>query len=455
VRQLTDAVPTSEVNSSVRLAFSGFVLRCIQALTSFVNVILLARMLGPAGRGEYFVFVAALAVVTRALDLGMSPAAVVFAGRYPRACARIHGLLIRFTLGLWLAVAGVGATALWLGGVALPWPAERSLLGLLMLPLLIYEQIWIHLMVGMRRVLAMNLVQAGGGLLSLALVSLLVVSQAGGVTTALDIVGLVALVKAGVMLTIASRATRASGASAVSAGEPVGELRTWDMIVFGLRGYPNSLALLLWTRLPGFVLNAVAGPTALGVFSVAQQAMEQLLMPAQATQDAIYQRVTWLSRDRATTAMNQCLRLFVSIMLVLGLTAAVLAPWAFRVLFGDAFAGSSVVFQILLISTTVTVVPALLSPYFLGQLQRPGVVSIVAWARVGIALALSVLLAREFGGVGVAIALVVADVSSMLIILSLYVKIAGTPWRRVVIPCADDVALVFGQARSLLSWRAL
>ena len=230
---------------------------------------------------------------------------------------------------------------------------------------------------------------------------------------------------------------------------------SWDMIAFGLRGYPNSLALLLWTRLPGFVLGAVHGTTALGVFSVAQQTMEQLLVPAQSTQDAIYQRVTWLSRDRATAAMNQCLRVFVSVMLVLGVLAALLAPWGFAFLFGDAFAGSSVVFQILLISTTVTVVPALLSPYFLGQLQRPGVVSGVAWTRVGIALALSVPLAQAFGGVGVAVALVVADVSSMLLTLSLYVRMAGTPLRRVVIPCAADVALVFGQARSLLSWRAL
>jgi O-antigen/teichoic acid export membrane protein len=257
------------------------------------------------------------------------------------------------------------------------------------------------------------------------------------------------VVKAVVMLSIAVRATR------TNADQPCGDYRTWDMLAFGLRGYPNSLALLLWTRLPGFILGAVHGPAALGVFSVAQQTMEQFLVPAQSTQDAIYQRVTWLSRDRATAVMNQCLRLFVWIMLVLGLMAAVVAPWAFTFLFGDAYAGSSVVFQILLISTTVTVVPALLSPYFLGQLQRPGVVSIVAWARVGIALGLSVLLARGLGGVGVALALVVADVSSMLLILSLYLKMAGTPLRRAVIPCADDVALVFGQARSLLSWRTL
>ncbi|MGI9145251.1 MAG: hypothetical protein ACR2IK_01665 [Chloroflexota bacterium] len=109
----------------------------------------------------------------------------------------------------------------------------------------------------------------------------------------------------------------------------------------------------------------------------------------------------------------------------------------------------------MLISTTVTVVPALLSPYFMGQLQRPEVVSIVAWTRVGIALGLSVLLAPALGGVGVAMALVVADVSSTLLMLGLYLTMARTPLRKAVLPCADDMSLVRGQARSLLSWLAL
>ncbi|MGI9145252.1 MAG: lipopolysaccharide biosynthesis protein [Chloroflexota bacterium] len=247
-RELRREIPTAEASSSARLAFSGFSLRCVQAVTSFVTVIVLARTLGPAGRGEYFIFIAALAVLTRVADLGMSPAAVVFAGRYPHARSRIHGLLIRLMLSLWLSVGVLGATALWLTGVVLPWPAERSVLGLLILPLLIYEQIWIHLMVGMRRVVPMNLVQLGGGFLSVGLVSVLVASQSVAVTTALVVVALVAVGKAVVMFSIAVRATRAN------AEQSSGEYRTWDMVAFGLRGYPNSLALLLWTRLPGSYL---------------------------------------------------------------------------------------------------------------------------------------------------------------------------------------------------------
>jgi O-antigen/teichoic acid export membrane protein len=449
LRRLTRDLAATGTSSSLRVALSGFFLRSVQALTSFVNVILLARALGPAGRGEYFLFLASLAVLTRLVDLGMSPAAVVYAGRYPQARARIHSVLLRLTLAVWVTAAALVGMAVWLGGSTVAWPPHRVALGLVILPLLIYEQIWTHLMVGMRRVLAMNLVQTGGGMLSLALVTVLVVGQSGGLTAAIVITGLVAAAKALMMLSIAWRTTRQDATADTN------EIRTWDMVTFGLRSYPNSLALLLWTRLPGFVLAAVQGPTALGVFSVAQQTVEQMLLPAQSTQDAIYQRVTWLPRERATAAMNQCLRLFVPGMLLLGSMAAILAPWAFGFLFGDAFAGSSVIFQILLISTTVTVVPALLSPYFFGQLQRPELVSIVAWTRVGIALWLSMVFAREFGGVGVALALVIADVSSMLLMLGLYVKMAGTPLRRAVVPCAADVELVFGQARALLSWRTL
>jgi O-antigen/teichoic acid export membrane protein len=450
VRRLIRAVADCDPNtgSSLGLTLSGFTLRAVQALTSFVTVILLARALGAAGRGEFFLFLAALAVITRLADLGMSPAAVVYAGRFPQSCGQLHRLLLRVTCGMWVAMAVLATLALALGNLTLvPLPIERCMLALLILPLTMYEQVWIHLMVGMRRVLLMNLVLAGGALLNLSLVCVLVIWQSGGLEAALLVIGLVALAKAVAMLAIAARATRSTDAA-------TSELRIREIITFGLRGYPNSLAALLWTRLPGFVLAAVHGPTALGVFSVAQQSVEQILLPAQSTQDAIYQRVTWLDRTRATAAMNQYLRVFLGAMVLAGLLAATVAPLAFASIFGEAFAGSASVFQILLISAPLAVVPALLSPYFLGQLRRPGVVSLAAWGRVGLALVLSLWLAPPFAGVGVALALVMADLVWTAMMLRLYVRLAATPLSSVVIPRANDIALLFGRARALLQGRA-
>jgi O-antigen/teichoic acid export membrane protein len=436
---VADGAPPSSLSLTVR----GVALRGVQACVSLASVVLLARALGPAGRGEYFLFLIVLAVLTRVADLGLSATGVVFSGRFPHARAQVHRILLQLMVVGWLGAALVLIVVSILLGWAVPWPASRSALVMLVLPLTLYEQLWTHLMVGMRRVVTMNLVQLGAGLLSLALIGVVVIGSGEGLDGALAVFTLVALAKALVMLSIAVRIMR-SGATSDE------RLRTRELLWFGLRSYPQGLAAQLWSRLPTIVLDATHGSAVLGVFSIAQQSIEQLLIPAQSTQDAIYQRITALPREQATRAMNRCLRVFLLAMIPCALVCAALAPWTFRTFFGQAFDGSSTLFQILLISATATAVPALLSPYFFGQLQRPGLVSALTWTRVGVALLFSVPLAWQFAGTGLAVALVIADLTFAVLMLGMYVRCAGTRVETVMLPRSDDISLVFGRARALL-----
>jgi O-antigen/teichoic acid export membrane protein len=437
---VSDGAPTSSLSLTVR----GVALRGAQACVSLASVVLLAGALGAAGRGEYFLFLVVLAVLTRVADLGLSATGVVFSGRFPHAQAQVHRILLQLMVVGWLAAGLVLIVVTALLGWAVPWPASRSGLVMLILPLTLYEQLWTHLMVGMRRVVAMNLVQLGAGLVSLALIGIFVIGSGEGLDGALAVFALVALAKALVMLLIAVRVTRQPRATYDE------HLRTRDLFWFGLRSYPQGLATQLWSRLPTIVLDATHGSAALGVFSIAQQSIEQLLIPAQSAQDAIYQRITALPREQATRAMNRCLRIFLLAMIPCALACAALAPWTFRTFFGQAFDGSATLFQILLISATATAVPALLSPYFFGQLQRPGLVSALTWTRVGVALLFSVPLAWQFAGTGLAVALVIADLTFAVLMLGMYVRCAGTRVKTVMLPRGDDLSLVFGHARALL-----
>jgi O-antigen/teichoic acid export membrane protein len=428
------------LRGALHLTAFGVLLRGSQALISLINVVLLAHVLGPAGRGEYFLFVAAVALLARLVDLGMSPSAVVFASRYPGALDGIHRRLIAGIAALWLVALFVGFVLLTVAQRAFgDLPQERVALAFAVLPLAIYEQVWVHLMVGIRRVVTMNVVQACAGVAMLLGNVAFVVVVPGGVTAAVLVYAGVLLLKTPLMGVLAWRAS-----ARTDTGEPVPSLR--ELISFSLRGYPNALAALSWSRVPAFVLDFVHGAGAVGLFSVAQQVLEQLQLPVQATQDAIYQNIARLPRDTATSAMNRYLRTGVWTMLPLVLICGILAPWAVPLVFGSAFAGSAQVFQILLISLLASVVPALLSPYFFGQLQRPGLASSVAWIRVALALSLSFALAQPFAELGVATALAVADVCSTLLILGLYVRIAATSVRLAILPRYSDFGEVLRRA---------
>ena len=430
--QLTGAA-NAAASPVLNVTLSGLALRGGQSLISLLNIELLAHALGPGGRGEYFLFVTAVAVLARLCDFGMSPTAVVFAGTYAGAFGAIHRRLATALLGLWVLALTVGAVVLTArGGSVGDLPHARAWLALTVLPLAMYEQIWVHLMVGVRRVVAMNVIQVGGGLVTLVGNLALVVLAPGGVAAAVLIYCVVLLLKVPVMLAVAWRGHH----DVVGVAAPT--IR--ETIAFSLRGYPNALATLLWSRLPAFVLDVMHGAGSVGVFSVAQQLQEQLMLPVQATQDAIYQNVARLQRPLATPAMNRYLRTALWAMLPVCLICGLVAPWAVPFAFGSPFAPSATVFQILLVGQMGTIVSALLSPYFFGQLRRPELASSVAWLRVLLALAFCLLLAPRLAEIGVAAALAMAEACSTLLVLVLYVRIAATPMAQAVLPQRSDFA---------------
>jgi O-antigen/teichoic acid export membrane protein len=404
---------------AIRLTALGLVLRGAQSVVGLVSVVVVAHALGPDGRGEYFLFVAGLAVLVRLLDLGLSPSAAVFGSRHPGAVGSMHRRLLACLLVIWPVTLGLGVLGQSLGGyLPVELARDRIWLALGMLPLAMYEQIWVHLMVGIRRVVAMNLVQVAAGGAMLALNVDLLVFAHGDVSTAVGIYCAVLALKTPLMIWLASR-------FGSRLGPPEAAPSARELIFFSLRSYPNALAGLLWLRLPAFVLDITHGSASVGIFSVGQQAVEQLVLPVQAAQDAIYREVSRLPRVHATQAMNRYLRFGLLLMIPVVVVAGAVAPVAVPVLFGTAFDGSAQVIQILLIGVVASVMPALLSPYFFGQLQRPGLASTLAWARVLLASGLSVLVAPAFAEQGVAVALAAAEVCSMLLVLSVYARLSG------------------------------
>jgi O-antigen/teichoic acid export membrane protein len=131
---------------------------------------------------------------------------------------------------------------------------------------------------------------------------------------------------------------------------------------------------------------------------------------------------------------------------------AATAPWSVPFAFGASYGRSVPVFQILLPGAGLTTITALMSPYFLGQLLRPGTVSALAWLRLAIAASASALLVRSLAEVGVAIGLVSADLVTTVIAVALYAWAAETSLRQLLIVETGDLAAIaarcFARAQS-------
>ena len=435
--------------STLKLSLVGLGSRLALMGLTIINALLLARLLGPRGFGEYFLFLRVVSVLTVVADLGLSQSANAFFGRHEEWRDYLHQLILRFVPAFSVCTAILGGSVIWLAGdTLLPnLPGRLTWMAFAVLPIQLYTNIWISMMTGMGRIWQLNLVQLITGTLSLLMTLIFIVGLSGGVITAATIYAVAILVQSLIMISMALRINTGS-----AAGEPPRELPR-QMLHFGLRGYLGSFSYILWTRVPVFLLNAFHGPAAVGIFSVAQQLVDRVLLPIQAVQDASYRKMSVLSSREATVSINRSLRLTWWGMWIVVLAGVLVAPPVIVLLLGQKYAASAEVCRLLLPGVAFMGAALLLDTYFLNQLHRPGLLSIVAWVNALISLALALLFIPSLAERGAAIGLVLTQVVGALIYFALYLRLSGARLTEMFLIRSDDLQLLRQQVGAMLSRR--
>ena len=418
--------------------------RSTSLIVATLNVVVLARALGPLGRGQFFIFVSIVLVLTALADLGMSQSAVVFTGRREVPMSRIHSVLLLFApaIGIVVAVLALAVLPLIADSILAGLPRDWSIVALALLPLSVYANYWTGMMVGARRIVEVNAVQLATNALTLA-ANLIFVATTGNATAAVVIYVVILALQAATMVGLVARTRDLAGVGG-------GTALAWKMIAFGVRAYPNSVSALLWARLAIFVLNVYHGPAAVGIYSVAQQLAERLLVPIQAIQDVMYARMAQLARADASALLNRYLRLTVAAIVPTVIVVMLVSPGLVAFLFSDSFQRSTAPLRLLLIGSAVQAIPVLLAPFFIAQLRRPGLLSLLSWSNAALSVVLLIALVPNGAETGAAFAIVVTQIVGTLIAYGLYLRIAGTDPRSSLVLRSEDVALVRQQALALI-----
>ena len=435
--------------STVKLSLIGLGTRLILAGVNIVSVIALARYLEPQGRGEYFLFQAMVSLLTVFGDLGLSQSANVFSGRQEGRVSAVHSVLVRLVLVLWVGLTAVGGGILFLfGDKLLPnFPLEWQVIAFAVLPIVLYAGFWNSMMVGMGQIWVLNIVQLVISPFQLLLVGVFVIGLSGGVVSAVSIYVATMVIQGLLMIVLVFRL----GLRRNDQGH-LGELAR-QMVSFGLRGYVGSVSTMLWMRIPVFLLNVFHGSVSVGIFSVAQQLAEKVLLPMQAVQDAIYRKMSTLSGDEAAQAMNRYLRVVSSGMVMLVFIGMLIAPGVVMLLFGQSYADAAAVFRVLLIGTTFISVSMILSTYILGQRERPGLLSLLAGANAVVCLLLSSWFIPAWAEVGAASALVLTQLLGTVIVFAMYLAMSSTSVNDALLLKSKDVAMLINQVGGLAWWK--
>ncbi|MFQ5880863.1 MAG: lipopolysaccharide biosynthesis protein [Candidatus Methylomirabilales bacterium] len=405
----------------------------IQAL-SFGTGILVTRALGPEGRGIFFLVMAFVTVVVTVGTFGLSNANTVFVAQRRHPLGTLHANSVAAALGM-----GVGGLLLY--GV-LREPINASILagvpvayvfwGLGQTPLLFYENFWAgmaigagevgryyHLLLGKTAATAL-LVCGLFALGALDLVSLL------AVWTAINVGGVVWMYRA--LRRLADGPMRPSWAVLQEA------------LQFGVRVHLGGIATMVWQRFDSFFLNATHGAVAVGQYSLAVSLTEGLWRVVGPVANAIQQPVVADGGAGARAITQKALRHVLFVLLVLGGSLGITAPWVVPALYGEAFAPAVPAVQLLVVGTVGVGLAMVTSVYFVGVLDRGGLLSALAWLNAAVNIALCLLLVPGGGVVGAAQASAITYVFGVVVVLVLFRRMTASRWADLLLLRRQDLA---------------
>jgi O-antigen/teichoic acid export membrane protein len=407
----------------------------------FAAVLMLARALGPTGRGTIaFITVSAL-VLARVAGLGVGEATAVLAARR----AEQRGALLANVVLFMAASALVAATVAC--AVLLAAPDERPagigstelvILGLATVVSALVEA-GAAFLLGCGRFRRLALITATASWVYPVLLG--VIWLAGGLTVARAAAAWVLgeSVRASLLL-------RSSVRGVGVAGPSLRLLR--GSMSFGVRAWIGTLSRFLNFRVDQILMGFLASEAALGIYAVAVNASEALLYLPAATATAL---LPVAARAGAGERADQTVRAFRSAALVTAgalVLAAALGPLLLPLLFGTAFRDSVEPFLLLLPGALGFAATAVFSSGLMAS-SAPGRSSLGPLVSLVTGVVLDLVLIPRFGANGAAAAASVAFLAGGATALLAYRLNSPFGWRELVLPRRSDLAVLRALARPL------
>jgi O-antigen/teichoic acid export membrane protein len=397
----------------------------------FAAVLILARALGPSGRGTIaFVVVTAL-VVGRVVGLGVGEATTVFAAREDR----LRGVLLS-NLVLFILCSALLGASLAIGGLILlgeQRPAgvgaeELAIIALGILATALAESVAAFLL-GCGRLGRLALVTATASWLYPVLLGVIWLSA--GLTVASAALAWVAAESFRMLLMLAQ------SVRGLRVARPDPRLLV-ESVRFGAKAWIGSMARFLNFRTDQILLGFLASEAALGVYAVAVNASEMLLYLPAAT---AYALLPVAARADAAVRTEQTLRAFRSAALVTSgaiLLAAALGPLLLPVVFGEPFRASVEPFLWLLPGALGFAATAVFSHALLAS-SSPGLSSLGPLVSLVVGIGLDLVLIPRYGATGAAAAASTAFLVGGAVALVAYSRQSPFAWRTLVQPRRSDL----------------
>jgi O-antigen/teichoic acid export membrane protein len=435
--------PAHGTGQLVRNIGSTLVTRVGVMFIALLSSVLLARLLGPEGRGVFALLLLVPSLATSLGLLGFEQANAVYAGLEPRGRGMLiwQSAAVAAGMGGVLAAAAVAYFLMGAPGFEALATAPPTLVVLLLatIPARLVVEYWGAILRGMNRIQMLNLFEIGGKLAPFLGVVILVWALDLGVAGAAwsdALACIAAAIVLGVLLRVVAAWRR-----------PMWDSRLWwRVLTFALPVHAGTIAAYLNYRVDEFIVAAYLPIEALGLYAIAAGLAERIWIIPGSVATVLLPHLTNRRSDDATISAAICRHV------IMWTGAACIVVWAIAdpvitVLFSHSFAGAVQPLRWLLPGIFTLSIGKVLVAELLAR-EKPRYTVWASGAGVVTNIVGNLLLVPRIGIVGAAIASSVSYSILSVILIVWYLRVTGLTWTTLV-PRRRDLSLY------VLLWRQM
>lgn len=415
------------------------------ALGTFVSVII-ARSLGPEGKGVYTVATLFSHLVVTLGSLGLPSAATFYVAKRSYTRQEILGntVLVGLLTGFLGMIVG-SIIVIFAGQYILPGISQEYLmLAILAIPgnmLLIHLQ---HILLGAQHIKEYNIVTLIQSFFLLTLITLFLWIFKMGVFGALA-----ATILSWIFTSIFTFMLVIKINNGIELKINFSYLK--NALKYGHNIYIATILRLLSLRVNLFLTNAFLDPTSVGLYSISVGLAEKLWLISHAAATVLFPKIV-MEEDKVRKEFTPIVaRTVLWIMILTAFIIFLSSQWLISFLYSQTFLPAATPLKILLLGTVSVGLSQILGNDIAGR-GRPILnvyANIVSFVSITV---LSILWIPKYGIKGAAWASTVSYIFNLTVIIPLYAQISGNSLRTVILPKSTDWILYWKIGKILWQW---
>ncbi|MEJ5376111.1 MAG: flippase [bacterium] len=424
-----------------------FISGVVNLLIGLVTSVILARVLGPEGRGVYALAMLLPSLIVTFGNLGIGPATVYYVARGDFRRQEVLGNNVLLSLG----VGAIGVLAgliviLFFREIVFPGVSPGYLLlALAFVPIEMFFSYVNYMLLGAQRIKEFNYVQIAHSMLFLGFIGLALLGLKAEVTGAI-LAGLITwLVVDALVFRLAK--TVAGG---IDLKPNIAYIK--QTTTYGVQAHLSNILGFLNYRVDMFLVNGFLGPAAVGLYAVGVGLAEKLWMISHAASTVLFPRVAAETDEQRRKEFTPLVARTLLWTTALGALALVLlSRWIVLLLYSEAFLPAVGALQALLVGVVTLSAWRVLANDIAGR-GFPRLNIYTGIAAVASNVVLNLLWIPRYGITGAAWASTVSYTVSFLGALFFYCQLSGNRWIKVIFPQRGDWALYWQTSKALCRW---